>query len=464
MKSLLSVMDEFSQILYIQFNSELTEGLTITRLALNIFFKKYYFYKNKAIPLINKLFLFDFIKEAYFGGITEVYKPFGKDLNYIDVNSLYPFAAINPMPGIECNYIESLDQINGLNLENLFGFFYAKVKTNDQYLGLLPVRRDNRLIFPNGKFEGIWTSEELKFAKEKGYEILVMKGYNFNKVFSLFDRFIFDLFNLKSKSVGSIRIIAKSLLNNLLGRFGLNMIKPITQLVNTKLKDFISSTRIINTINIINKDKFLITYEPRISKKICEEHGLDYIKILTKDKKTNIEKQLDIFKDISIAISAMNTSYARIHMNKIKLDILNNGGNIYYSDTDSLVVDKKLDISNLLGNELGKFKIEFKNIKEAYFISNKTYCLVLDNNEIIIKAKGIKNNSINLEDFKAMYFNKRNISAKKINTKTNYEKGSVLIEEKNVILNSDIYSKREKIYNDKGIWIDTKPLKLNNNL
>jgi hypothetical protein len=43
-----------------------------------------------------------------------------------------------------------------------------------------------------------------------------------------------------------------------------------------------------------------------------------------------------------------------------------------------------------------------------------------------------------------MYFNKINISAKKINTKTNYEKGSVLIEELNVILNSDIYSKREK--------------------
>jgi hypothetical protein len=50
---------------------------------------------------------------------------------------------------------------------NLFGFFYAKVKTNDQYLGLLPLRRENRLIFPNGQFEGIWTSEELKLQKKK---------------------------------------------------------------------------------------------------------------------------------------------------------------------------------------------------------------------------------------------------------------------------------------------------------
>ena len=36
----------------------------------------------------------------------------------------------------------------------------------------------------------------------------------------------------------------------------------------------------------------------------------------------------------------MVTSYARIFMNKIKLEILNNGGLIYYTDTDSIVIDK----------------------------------------------------------------------------------------------------------------------------
>ena len=43
---------------------------------------------------------------------------------------------------------------------------------------------------------------------------------------------------------------------------------------------------------------------------------------------------------MSIATAAMVTSYARIYMNKIKLEVLNNGGQIYYSDTDSLVIDK----------------------------------------------------------------------------------------------------------------------------
>jgi len=47
----LQIMNEFSSKLFIHFNTEMTEALTITRLALNIFFKK--FYPNKVIPLIN---------------------------------------------------------------------------------------------------------------------------------------------------------------------------------------------------------------------------------------------------------------------------------------------------------------------------------------------------------------------------------------------------------------------------
>ena len=160
-------MNEFSSKLFIHFNTQMTEALTITRLSLNIFFKN--FYLDKVIPLINKLFLFNFIKEGYYGGITEVYKPYGKNLIYLDVNSLYPFASLNLMPGTECTYIESLDE-QGLDLDKLFGFFYAKVNTNQQYLGLLPLHINNNLIFPNGEYFGIWSSEELKFAKENGFE------------------------------------------------------------------------------------------------------------------------------------------------------------------------------------------------------------------------------------------------------------------------------------------------------
>jgi len=151
-KGLYEVMNEFSRLVFIEFNIQMTDALTITRLSINNF--KQNFYKKHSIPYINKIYLFNFIKEGYYGGITEVYIPYGRDLIYIDINSLYPFAALNPMPGTDCKYIESFED-KGLDLDKLFGFFYAKVKTNDLYIGLLPIHLENRLIFPNGEFYGI---------------------------------------------------------------------------------------------------------------------------------------------------------------------------------------------------------------------------------------------------------------------------------------------------------------------
>ncbi len=120
----------------------------------------------------------------------------------------------------------------------------------------------------------------------------------------------------------------------------MNIIKPITQTVNKEKRDYIFSTRIVHSHTLLNDDKFLITYTPTINKEICFEHGLDIMKVLEKESKTtNIENNLDLFKDISIATAAIVTSYARIFINKIKLEILENGGNIYYYDTDSIVLN-----------------------------------------------------------------------------------------------------------------------------
>ena len=74
----------------------MTNCLTISRLALNIFIKNYL--GATKIPVINNVSIFSNIKKAYYGGITEVYKPYGQNLKYYDVNSLYPFCSKNYMP------------------------------------------------------------------------------------------------------------------------------------------------------------------------------------------------------------------------------------------------------------------------------------------------------------------------------------------------------------------------------
>ncbi|MGH2179861.1 hypothetical protein, partial [Enterococcus faecalis] len=77
-------------------------------------------------------------------------------------------------------------------------------------------------------------------------------------------------------------------------------------------------------------------------------------------------------------------------------------GKIYYSDTDSIVVDKKLPESIVSSNELGKLKLEHEII-EGYFISDKTFPLVDINGKVINKCKGIDSKHLSLEDYKRMY-------------------------------------------------------------
>ena len=457
---LLELLDKFKSYLFIEHNVEMTQGLTISRLALNKFIFNYL--NDSKIPLITKLSIFDFIYKGYYGGRTEVFKPYGKNLFYYDMNSQYPNSSLNNMPGMKVSYTKSFTS-DGLDINNIFGVFRAIVKTNDNILGLLPVKTQLGLIFPNGEFEGIWPSPELKFAKENGYQVKIIEGYNFNEVPSYFRDYVLDLYELKSNTRGSERLINKSLLNNLLGRFGLNIIKPVSNIVNNKNLDYLLSTRKIKTIQEINSNTYLVNYIPIVDTKICMEHGLDYMKVLMKNNNFDIEKNIDVFEDVSVIVSAMVTSYARVSMLKIMLAVIEAGGTIYYCDTDSIVTDIPIENidPNLVGPLLGQFKLEYY-IKEAYFISNKTYCLVLNDDTTIIKCKGIKSNSISLDDFKSMYYLNKNISATKSTTVTNLSKGSVIIKDKDILLAHDVYKKRDKIYNTQGLWVNTKPLLYNN--
>src|ERR1700738_4798651 len=120
--------------------------------ALNKYFKNYI--KDSKLPLNNKFNIFNFMHLGYYGGRTEVFKPYGKNLYYYDINSLYPHVALKNMPGLESSYIKNFSN-EGINLDKIFGIFKAKVKTNNLALGLLPIKTQLGLIFPNGEYEGI---------------------------------------------------------------------------------------------------------------------------------------------------------------------------------------------------------------------------------------------------------------------------------------------------------------------
>lgn len=138
--------------MFLTFNINITDSLTISGLANKIF--RRYHYNDENIPLINNKKYYEDIKQAYYGGCTEVYKPYGKNLFYYDVNSLYPYVALNSLPGLSCTYNEYYNDISP-DIENLFGFYYCKIDTTNtsvKYIGLLPYRtKDKGLLFPLGK-------------------------------------------------------------------------------------------------------------------------------------------------------------------------------------------------------------------------------------------------------------------------------------------------------------------------
>jgi len=73
-----------------------------------------------------------------------------------------------------------------------------------------------------------------------------------------------------------------------------------------------------------------------------------------------------------------------------KLDI-----QLYYTDTDSIFIDKELP-QELIGNELGLMKDELKGgiIKKAYFLGIKKYGYI-DNNELVHSVfSGVERNSL----------------------------------------------------------------------
>ena len=101
---------------------------------------------------------------------------------------------------------------------------------------------------------------------------------------------------------------------------------------------------------------------------IISDLGLDIVKIASKQR--DEEKQdLDV---VSVAISAAIIAYGRIHISKLKMQVMRMGGNIYYSDTDTLVTDMLLPDSMVSSTKLGLLKLEHVVIK-AIFNNNTTY-------------------------------------------------------------------------------------------
>jgi len=300
-----------------------------------------------------------------------------KKLYSYDVNSLYPFVmATFDMPiGKPIAFEGDIRKVD----PNAFGFFYCKITSPDNLLHPILQRRIKtgngiRTIAGLGSWEGWISSTEMDNAVKYGYQFEILNGYEFAKG-EIFKEYVYKMYNLRLQyeKGHAMNLIAKLLMNSLYGKFGMKM-------ESTEIKMFDTSTdegkyemkEFINIFDVSIKDFVQI-----------ENHFL-----IIRDIRLTIRynEALDMYHgmDINIAIASAITAGARVHMSIFKN---NPNFNLYYSDTDSSVIDSPLPES-MVGGGLGQMKLE-SVIHKAVFLAPKVYGLVDVAGKEIIKVKGI---------------------------------------------------------------------------
>jgi len=444
---LFKIINRFNEFIFDKYGFNINKYPTIPSLAFAIFKGKYL--KEGEIPVITGK-IKKCIQQSYTGGSTDMFIPSileDKKIYAYDVNSLYPFVMKeNDFPIGDCSFKD----FNHLILEettDIFGFFYAEIVTNNDLMyPILQIHHNNRTVSPLGSFKGWFFSEELKNSLKFGYEIHIIKGFEFQKG-KIFEGWVKDQYELRISYPKNhpMNFISKLLLNSLYGRFGMTDVFPIIDFLDQdEFKQFnFNNTEVDEILNF--KNKYLVRYTPKpsLEKELRGEEG--------------------DFANINIAIASAVTAYARIHMSKFKhqnfLEKL--GLKLLYTDTDSLYFDGPLPDKYVDPTILGALKLEGVYDK-AVFLAPKVYALKNSEREIIkvkgLSQKSIRDHKITLEQLELLLIKDSSLPFNQTKWFKNLEKGTIQILDQIYTLRTT-NSKRELIFKDNRL-IFTRPFVL----
>jgi small nuclear ribonucleoprotein (snRNP)-like protein len=459
-ETLHKILTKFNELIYNKWKINIHKTLTLPSLAMKIY-KSHYMPKDTLYQLHS--LVEKNIRKSYTGGAVDVYIPHNRKttflennpefitLYYYDVNSLYPSVMANntmPVgkPVIFEGYIREVEP-------NAYGFFYCKI-TSPEYLEHPILQRriktseGLRTIAGLGSWEGWIYSEEMDNAIKYGYQFEIIKGYQFEKgdIFSGYVNKLYSL-RLQYEKAHAMNLIAKLLMNSLYGKFGMRM----------------ETT----TVDIFDVSDDLGVFKFNQAVDMYGETILDYIKfdgtyVIVRSSYLDLkyDKDENMFHgmDVNIAIASAVTGAARIYMSAFKNNPL---FKLYYSDTDSIVIDKPLPVE-LVGSDLGQMKLEH-TIERAVFLAPKVYSFITESaatSEEVIKVKGVSHDiasNLHVNDLEELLIKD---SSKELNQEKWYKKvieGEITVEDVAYSLKATS-NKREAIYID-GVYSDTKPYK-----
>lgn len=301
----------------------------------------------------DKTDVLDLIYSAYYGGRTEVFKRGEfENVYYYDINSLYPSVMREALPLPQSIQKPQKPLMQYITLYE--GVSVVTITAPHINKPFLPVRHDDRLIFPIGTFKGAYTHVELRKAISLGYTIHdIHDQIYYTKKNTYFKKYIDTMYKhrlIQKKNGDVLESITKLFMNSLYGGFGM---KWVTE---TKLKRFEDMTN--DDLNKLG---------------IYEVFQNDYV-MTRKVKSYDGKRKYPI-------IACYVTALARTLM----YDYLDNES-VIYTDTDSIMTEDPLPES-MISDKLGMMKCEGIYTK-GIFIKPKMYAL-LDNDDWTVKIKGI---------------------------------------------------------------------------
>lgn len=341
-RALWSVLGRFHTMVEDNLGGEV--GITTPATAMKTWRRKYLPYKIHRGEDAH-----EFVFTTYCGGRTEVFQREASQLNYYDINSSYPAVMREPMPsGPAIWWNGEPPSCFTAPASGYVGFVEASVEL-DEYLPILPVKRDGKLMFPIGRINGRWDWAELSRVADR----VVRWGQSvWFQSSPLLASMVEDLYPYRDSSLpgydAGLAYVVKILLNSLYGKFGQSAQRRRVVPWSENLPE--------GAIPVDGTSLSPVWY-------IDEEVSAPYI---------------------MPQIAAHVTSLARV---KLYDFLVQCGESLAYCDTDSIITSSLLDTSTSLGD----LKNEFPGVTfNGTFLAPKLYCLKGSDGSVKVVAKGIR--------------------------------------------------------------------------
>lgn len=349
---------------------------SLPSISKNLFLSKYNFHDFKFNSDITRD---QMVRESYFGGRCEIFgNPYtgSEQIFHMDFDNMYGELLKENFPTgdlIRKNHVDAIKESD---------FYFAEVISNLK-LPVLPYKYENKgLIFPNGKFKGLYSGAELQLFKEMGGEILNIEfSLNFDgPEKKLFMDFSEELIR-ERKKINSY--IWKKLLVSFYGRLGMKPIDTESKIIKKSDYSKLNHKLIINEVWI-------------------EDYCFTELEIENPTVVSRVE------------YASLITSKARILLYKTLKKVENEGGRLLYCDTDSVFAaypsnfNKKKSainwddsqISDAVFGNIRAYSLLFKNKNTPRGKSKEKYSLT----DWETKVAGIPRNSINFNEFKERFY------------------------------------------------------------